>query len=184
MRALGRDVQDPPIIRRIRRDDLDKVIAAFRVGGPEKHTRRVERQDDGEVEYLTAWWGDEPVGHLLVVWGGTSEEHVASRVTDCPCMEDLLVSPTWRRQGIGTRLIAVAESHAQLRHFPRIGLAVALDNPDVRRLYERLGYQDAGLGPFVSQWEEADRTGRRVLIEETVIFLVKSLEPEDCAQAD
>ena len=71
-------------------------------------------------------------------------------------LNHLEVAPGWQGQGIGTRLVRAAEDAARRRGFDRIVLGVGVDNPDAKRLYERLGYVD---------WEQRsggrpmDRTG-------------------------
>lgn len=54
------------------------------------------------------------------------------------------VLPPLRGTGIGTRLIAAAELALRDRGLRWAELTVEKDNPEARRLYERLGYHDAG----------------------------------------
>lgn len=63
------------------------------------------------------------------------------------------VRPEWRNRGIGTRLIQEAEAALIRRGYRRALIAVAMNNPGARRLYERMGYshfaQDAGEWSFI-----------------------------------
>ena len=70
----------------------------------------------------------------------------------------LAVSASFRRQGIGQRLLELAEQQASSAGLARCSLLVAMDNEPARRLYQRQGYavvkvmktpwlQWAGYGP-------------------------------------
>jgi L-amino acid N-acyltransferase YncA len=87
---------------------------------------------------------------------------------------------TWRswgrsRGGIGTALIRAAEEAARRLGHQRVALAVGVDNPDARRLYERLGYADWGHGTIVGTWQDHDRDGPPVTVSETCDVLAKRL---------
>jgi ribosomal protein S18 acetylase RimI-like enzyme len=51
------------------------------------------------------------------------------------------VQPAYRRAGVGTLLMETAEADLIQRGFREVSLNVTLQNPDARRLYERLGYK-------------------------------------------
>jgi hypothetical protein len=52
---------------------------------------------------------------------------------------------------------------------------VGLDNPNARRLYERLGYADWGHGTVAATWVERDHAGPPVTVSEACDMLVKRL---------
>jgi ribosomal protein S18 acetylase RimI-like enzyme len=54
-------------------------------------------------------------------------------------VHDLAVLPSWRGQGIGTRLLAAVEAFARRRGYCKVNLEVRVDNR-ARHLYRRLGY--------------------------------------------
>ena len=83
---------------------------AFDWGAPGKHRERLARQGRGEAVYLIAWDGGTPVGHVLIVWGGTTDEPMRSRVADCADIQDLFVAPEYRLRGVGSRLLEEAEA--------------------------------------------------------------------------
>ncbi len=58
----------------------------------------------------------------------------------------LAVLPEYRRHGIGRALIEYVESRARDLGLQRVRLAVRLALPQLRALYERLGYQPYALG--------------------------------------
>jgi hypothetical protein len=58
----------------------------------------------------------------------------------------------------------------------QIGLCVgSADNPDAKRLYERLGYVDWGQGEFLIRWEYVDKTGQTRTDSEIVTYMSKPL---------
>lgn len=86
------------------------------------------------------------------------------------------VKPEWRRRGIGQQLMAAAEAELLRRGFVKAVIAVAQNNPDARRLYERLGYslyaEDAGI------WHYLDADGVQRRVEEPSWLMEKRLSVE------
>ena len=74
-------------------------------------------------------------------------------------MQDVEVSPRYRRRGVGSALTAAAEAEAQKRGFDRLRITVSVDNAAARALYRRLGYVDAGMPPRRVQGTVMIRTG-------------------------
>ena len=152
---------------------LDGHLDPERLAG--RHTDRLAQQRDGRLTYLIAWLEGIPIGHTMARWEGTTDVFVAERISGCAHIEDLFVMPELRSRGIGTRILAHAEGLAVERGFRRIGLAVGVDNPRARALYERLGYVDAGLGAFEIGGSYTDRHGRQREWREVCEYLVKGL---------
>lgn len=74
------------------------------------------------------------------------------------------IRPEFRNQGIGSKMMRVAEDYLLKRRFRWVTLNVACDNPDARRLYERLGYRVVASDP--GRWSYLDDQGlRREVIE-------------------
>jgi GNAT superfamily N-acetyltransferase len=141
-------------IRPLADDERERVIAAG-LG-----LVRLPRKDGSF--YLVAWEGDEPRGHA----------HLA--LTDPPEVQNVEVLERYRRQGIGTALMAAAEREAAARGYDRLTLTVSTDKPDVQALYERLGYRDAGLPPQRVTGIVQIRTGP-LEVDDTLITLEKIL---------
>ncbi|ASY63352.1 Acetyltransferase [Sinorhizobium sojae CCBAU 05684] len=81
--------------------------------------------------------------------------------------------PEYRGQGLGSRLLDVAERLAQDESLRRMSVIVASNNTGARRLYERHGYQEAATLPCVKEGWETDT--------EHWVLLMKSLRPaNDC----
>ncbi len=163
------------VVRPLRASELLAIQRTFPAGGPEKHSARLWRQEAGEASYLIAWVEARPVGHLFLLWAGPDHDDMRSRLPRLAAVEDLYVLGDVRGRGIGTRLLAAAESLVHLRGISRIGLGVSVDNFAAARLYRRLGFLDSGAGHFVSRWVEPDRYGVSRHFSETLVFLVKEM---------
>jgi ribosomal protein S18 acetylase RimI-like enzyme len=146
-------------------DELPAVEAHLAFGSPDKHRQRLAAQDEGACVYAIAWLGDRPVGHVLVRWNGTDTPCVRALVVDCPDVEDLFVSPDVRSRGFGTQLLEAAALLVRNSGYDRIGLSVGTDNPRALTLYQRHGFQDLGVPPFVISGDWGSQTCR---------YLVKS----------
>ena len=152
---------------------LDAHLDPERLAG--RHADRFAQQRDGRLTYLIAWLDGIPIGHTMARWEGATDAFVAERIQDCAHIEDLFVMPELRSLGIGTRILAHAEGLAVERGFTRIGLAVGIDNPRARALYERLGYADAGLGAFEIGGSYRTARGEEREWREVCEYLVKGL---------
>jgi ribosomal protein S18 acetylase RimI-like enzyme len=92
-----------------------------------------------------------------------------------PEIGDVWVVPDRRGQGIGSELTRAAERLAAARGHERISLSVSLEkNPGARRLYERLGYRDAGIEPERIAGTIRLR-GKPFAVDDTLLHLVKDL---------
>ena len=76
-----------------------------------------------------------------VSWRGlVVEGTLLSPTADALYLGHLAVDPALRGKGIGRKLLAFAHEQALAGGYRRLLLDVADDNPDAKRLYERLGY--------------------------------------------
>jgi GNAT superfamily N-acetyltransferase len=121
---------------------------------------------DAGGEYLVAWDGDDPVGHA----------HLASSATELgvPEIQDVYVLPERRREGVATALTRAAEQLVAERGHDRCSLSVGIGNEAARRLYERLGYADAGVAPKRVHGTILIR-GEPFEVDDTLVYLVKSV---------
>jgi ribosomal protein S18 acetylase RimI-like enzyme len=60
------------------------------------------------------------------------------------------VFPEYRNRGIGTQLMALAETHAITKGFAKLSLIVFEQNQGAKRLYEHLGYREVKREAIVS----------------------------------
>jgi predicted GNAT family acetyltransferase len=121
----------------------------------------------GRQTYLVAWQRNQPVGHAHVAWAGTK--------LGVPEIQDVFVLEGLRRRGLASALTRAAERLAVDRGHTHISLSYGIANDGARRLYEGLGYRDAGLEPERVQGTILIRTGP-IEVDDTLIYLVKELD--------
>ncbi|QHW33838.1 GNAT family N-acetyltransferase [Paenibacillus rhizovicinus] len=162
--------------------EAQQIEFVHRIFSPENFTfpqhRRYEVQRKGEGVYLIAWHRGTPVGGFLVRWSGPQDTRVSSRVdvTNSAFLEGGLTIEAYRRKGVATAIIHEAERLAKEHGCIRIGMEVgSSDNPDAKRLYEKLGYADWGHGDFTISWAYKDAEGNSRIDSEVVTFMYKSL---------
>lgn len=148
-----------PEIRRCCAEDV-AAIAAHEPPGSSYAETTFAAQEAGRCLYLVAWLGDEALGSGELEWG---------RV---PALKNLNIRTRFRGKGVGSLITSVAETHAE--QHGAISLAVGTENPDARRLYERLGYLSTGrFETYSYEFINADGTAQSAT--ETVEHLVKRL---------
>jgi GNAT superfamily N-acetyltransferase len=144
-------------IRPATRGDLKTLVK--HLGDEMYFTDRLGRMRHNLGVLLVAWIGAEPVGDVYL-WCETHEEpELREAYPGVPLLNHLEVAPAYQNRGIGTALVHAVEDVARKRGHDRVVLGVGVDNPDAKRLYERLGYVDWGKGPIVARWTEPDGTG-------------------------
>lgn len=98
------------------------------------HLERIKRQTRGNTEYIIAYIGKEPVGHVFVNYESKRKWH------ECPIIEDLYVKENVREKGIAKRIMKYAEGRIKQRKFGKVGLDVETHEHWIRKFYETLGY--------------------------------------------
>ena len=85
------------------------------------------------------------------------------------------VRSRYHGQGLGTRLMRVAENDLRRRGYQIVHLNVAQDNQKGFRFYRKLGYQTFGHDP--GQWSYIDHEGVRRYVDEPAWRMEKRLGP-------
>lgn len=147
----------------------------FSSGLPSKHRDRFERQQRDEVLYVLASLGDRIIGHLLLKWDCPSDPHVRALVPPCAEVEDFVVAPDLRGQGIGSEMLTNAGSQSLERGGTRLGIGVGVENPSARWLYERRGFVLVPGSEHRVSWLSPDASGREVREYEDCVYLVRKL---------
>lgn len=128
-----------------------------------------QAHQDGALHFLIADFNAFPVGQILIHWAGKpTHPHI-------PDLQSLRVFPAFQGMGIGSKLLEAAEKIVAQQGFAQVSLAVGLENPKARKLYERLGYHAIG-EPYDDEWQSTNARGEVVTFCEHVIDLVKTLE--------
>ena len=173
MRVISRE-SDELEIRRGSDADLDALVAVFRGERSFFGDCLVKQQAGGGV-LLVAWFDGWPVGDVFLDRGPAEEPEIRRWLPGVPRLNHLEVLGPLQRRGIGTALLRAGEATARKLGHRRVALGVGVDNPDARRLYERLGYADWGHGSIVGTYLDRDHEGPPVTITETIDMLVKGL---------
>lgn len=142
------------VIRVLEGDEVDVVGSALGLA----------RLHQGDGEYLVAWDGTTPVGHVHVTRG------------DPPELQDLEVRDTHRRRGVASALLVAAEAGCAARGAERVRVAVSVDNDVARSLYASRGYHDVGIAPRRVVGTIQLRTGP-IEVDDTLLSWEKDLGP-------
>jgi len=86
------------------------------------------------------------------------------------------IKPSYRRQGLGKRMMFAVEADLRQRHFCCVTLNVSRENPQARRLYESIGYRVVGVDP--GRWTYLDHLGNRQEVDEPAWRMEKEILPE------
>lgn len=144
-------------IRNLRRGDLP----ALEWEGEYIHFRRIfqsafrSANEGASVLWIAELPGSGLVGQLFVQLYSSRPELADGNLR--AYIYGFRIRPAYRGQGIGTRMMETAEEDLSRRGFSCVTLNVARDNPDARRLYERLGYRVVADEPGI--WSYFDHEG-------------------------
>jgi ribosomal-protein-alanine N-acetyltransferase len=135
-------VARPPVavaIDRMTIDDLPEVEAiereSFTTPWP-PHAYRTELENNRLAYYIVARAGDQVVG-FGGMWIMVDEAHITT----------FAVKKTWRRQGVGERMLIALLDYARARRAHEATLEVRPSNFPARRLYEKYGFELVGVRP-------------------------------------
>lgn len=99
--------------------------------------------------------GEQIIGQLFVQL--TSSRTELANGTSRAYIYSFRIQPVYRDKGLGTYILRVAENDLAERGYSWVTLNVARDNPDAKRLYERLGYRVIAKEP--GNWSYRDERG-------------------------
>jgi ribosomal protein S18 acetylase RimI-like enzyme len=162
-------------IRLLQQSDLHAMAPFY---DQSAHALRQVTEAPEELDLLVAWRNARPSGWVMLHWGDVAHAPAEWKGKHLH-LEQLQVLEEHRSRGIGSALLAAAERAASDRGRELVSLGVGIDNPNARRLYERLGYRDAGLPPVEDGGEFRDRNGNNRKWQETWVFMVKELGEDE-----
>lgn len=138
----------------------------------EQYANYLRLHDQGEILCLVAHVAGRVAGYLKIVW---RPHYPPLRDEGIPEIQDLNVLDEFRRRGVATRLLDVAEDEVAKRA-SRVGIGVGL-HPGynaAQRLYVLRGYVPDGLG--VTYKDEFVREGQQVTFDDAlVLHFIKDL---------
>ena len=114
-------------------------------------------------EYLIAWEGSDPVGHVHIDWA-----------LEPPELQDVFVLAAHRRRGIATALTNAAEDLLGMRGGAVLSLTVGKANEAAQALYRKLGYMRTAEPPRRVQGTVQLRTGP-IEVDDVLLPLAKRL---------
>jgi GNAT superfamily N-acetyltransferase len=120
------------------------------------------RLHQGDGDYLVAWDGAAPLGHLHL-----------TRSTP-PEIQDVEVREDRRGEGVASALLDAAEAACRARGEQAVRVTVSVDNDVARRLYGSRGYADCGVPPRRVRGPVEIRTGT-IHVDDTLLTLEKPL---------
>jgi GNAT superfamily N-acetyltransferase len=161
-------------IRWLAAHDVDAISAAFAAWPKPRglYEDYLAEQGDGRRVVLVAWRDADVCGYATVVW---HPGYPPFREQGIPEIQDLNVLPEFRRRGIASRLLDVAEELVATRS-PVVGIGVGLyaDYGPAQRLYAKRGYVPDGHG--ASYRNRMLRGGEAVVADDDlVLHLTKRL---------
>jgi ribosomal protein S18 acetylase RimI-like enzyme len=114
-------------------DEFNATEGELTPGAPAMEQRVRELLGAGEIVVLLA--GDGPDGVLVLrlrpsLWERRLDAY----------LEELYVTPTARRRGLGRALVEAAMDHARRAGAVRMDLGTGMEDTPARALYERLGF--------------------------------------------
>jgi len=164
-------------IKAAEESQLDILVSQFSPNNPLFQHNRYAVQQKGEGLYLIAWKHQTPIGHFLLRWSGPADAPVTKMIdiTDRAFLEAGLTIEGYRSRGVGKSIIREAERLAKEKGCTHIGIEVGVGNPEAKRLYEKLGYEEWEYGEFPISWEYTDKNGKKGIDSEIVIYMQKNL---------
>jgi GNAT superfamily N-acetyltransferase len=164
-------------IRDLQSRDIRQIVIDFQSAGItrdiEYFDRCVNEVKSGQRVTLVATVDSHFVGtaHLLY-----NSHYPHFRSMNIPEINDLVVFPKWRKNGIGEKFLGALESIAKEVGYKYIGLGVGLycDYGHAQRLYVKRGYVPDGYGVFYDHKEVAP--GNLVRLDDDLnLCLIKEL---------
>jgi GNAT superfamily N-acetyltransferase len=131
------------------------------------------QQDEGQIALLIAVDDGNYRGHVKVIW---EPDYAYFQRLGIPEIQDLNVLPDYRRKGIATRLMDVAEDLIRQRsHTAGIGFGLYSDYGAAQRMYVARGYIPDGHG--VAYNGMPVEPGQAVVVDDAlVLYLTKTLD--------
>jgi GNAT superfamily N-acetyltransferase len=123
---------------------------------PKLHSQRLKEQKTGQSEYMIAFEGDKPVGHVYINYKGEEPYHT------CPILQDLYVKKDVRRHGIAKEILNQISKYIEKKGYLELGMDVNVENEWIKNFYEQVSFLPVDR-PHKQSWIEED-SGKKINI--------------------
>jgi len=164
-------------IRLLKEADIQSIAAAFAELGWDKPAAQYQRylteQQTGLRVVLVATVDGVFAGYVTIVWASGYAPFLEAKI---PEIVDFNVLPKFRRQGIGSQLLTIAEDRiSEYSTIAGVGVGLTADYGAAQILYVRRGYIPDGRGIF---WgEKRCQHGDQVSVDDALtLYFTKQLK--------
>ncbi|MBY0463098.1 MAG: GNAT family N-acetyltransferase [Alphaproteobacteria bacterium] len=164
-------------IRPLTQSDIPAIVRAFAAVGWHKPTSTFENyfleQEKKQRDIWLAFQNDTIAGYTTLKWHSS---YPSFKEQNIPEINDFNVLPQFRRQGIGSKLLDIAEEKTRLVN-KRVGIGVGLYNDygSAQRLYVKRGYMPDGRG-ITYQYQPVVPGHLVCLDDDLILWFVKSFD--------
>lgn len=162
--------------RLLQQADIPLIVAAFAELGWDKPVSLYQQYlvEQGS-QHRCVWVAFKEgtfVGYITLKW---QSEYAPFRKKSIPEIVDLNVLPQCRKQGIGSKLLDLAEAEAQKKSgIVGIGVGLYADYGDAQHLYIKRGYMPDGLG-ITYNYQPVEPGSMVYLDDDLVLWFTKAL---------
>lgn len=162
--------------RKLSQDDIPLIVAAFAKIGWNKpaslYQKYLEEQENNQRCVWVAFKEDAFGGYITLKW---QSEYPSFKVHSIPEISDLNVLPDFRKQGLATKFLDLAEAEVRKKS-PIVGIGVGLsaDYGNAQRLYVKRGYMPDGRG-ITSRYQSLSWGDTVHMDDDLVLWFTKRL---------
>jgi ribosomal protein S18 acetylase RimI-like enzyme len=173
---MGIDTTAQITVRDAVEDDVSALTAIKGEGTETLHRDRMRYAQNPSFRYLVLVVQHELIGYACLVFRRPAAWSDADDTTHLPHLDDLKVKETHQGQGYGSAFIRAIERIAAEAGARQLYLSVEPEhNVRAYALYQRLGYQQIQVEPYLIRWAFTDSAGTVHHGEDWVVNMVKEL---------
>jgi GNAT superfamily N-acetyltransferase len=163
-------------VRCLMSQDIPLIVSAFAELGWNKpaslYQKYLDEQEKSERCVWVAFREATFLGYVTLKW---HSEYLAFKTRSVPEISDLNVLPQFRKQGVASMLLELAEAKAQEKSaIVGIGVGLSADYGNAQQLYVKRGYIPDGQG-ITYNYEFVPFGGTVILDDDLVLWFTKNL---------